>query len=989
MPLAWNEIRHRAIRFANDWSRAVSEAADKQTFWNEFFEVFGIARKTVASFEAPVRKVSGHDGYIDLFWKGVLLVEHKSAGGDLGKAQSQAFDYIQSLATDGKHAEIPRYVIVSDFARIVLYDLEPDEQLDLPRFNGRRVQVAAEFPLQEFHKQIRPFAFMAGYKQQKLDPEDPANLEATEIMAALHDALKAGGYTGHELRQFLVRILFCLFAEDTGIFGQPRQFELYLLNHTAPDGSDLGTRLARLFEVLNTPEDRRQTHLDTDIGEFPYVNGDLFKERLTFADFNRDMRDALLAACRFRWEKISPAVFGSLFQDVMLPKERRQIGAHYTAEKNIMKLIRSLFLDEFWAGLESIKMDKSTRGVARLDDLHQKLAGLRLFDPACGCGNFLVIAYRELRRLELEILKFRYEKQKSQGRDVQVMLSLLDVDQMYGIEIEEFPARIAEVALWLADHQANTELSLAFAQRYLRIPLRKSPHIQVGNALREDWNQLLPAKKCSYILGNPPFVGKQFMSAEQKADMAAVCGRVKGGGVLDFVTGWYFKAADYVRGTNIQCAFVSTNSISQGEQPGVLWADLYSRFQTKIHFAHRTFPWESEARGKAHVHVVIIGFGAGAGPGKVITDYEHDVEHPTSSQVTNINPYLVQGSDTVLTKRSTPVCEAPEIAFGSMPNDGGHLLLEPEDKRKLLQESPEASRFVRPYYGPDEFIKGNKRFCLWLVDATPDELRDLPEVMRRIEAVREERTKSKRTATKELAKTPFLFGEIRQPAKQYLAIPKTSSEKRACIPMAFLKPAVIAGADIFTIPNAGMFHFGVLTSQIHMAWVRYVCGRLKSDYRYSAGIVYNNFPWPPSSTVEQKSKVEAAAQAVLKARADNPDSTLASLYDPLTMPAALVKAHTALDRAVDRCYRKEPFPNDRARVEFLFKLYEQLTAPLIAATKARRPRSRKETIYPPKPPDPPAPQHPGPTREQAEGDAAHYFSAKEDPIPYGTRKRKD
>ena len=937
MPLGWNEIRHRAIKFAKSWSAAQSEAADKQTFWNEFFDVFGVSRRTLASFEAPVQKLTGHDGAIDLFWPGNLIVEHKSRGGNLDKAQSQAFQYIHALVNEGRHKEVPRYVIVSDFARIVLYDLEPEEQRNLPLFAGRRVQVAAEFNLAEFHQNIRPFAFVAGYKQQKLDPEDPANIEAAQLMARLHDALKGGGYTGHELRQFLVRILFCLFAEDTGIFPQPRQLELYLKNHTAEDGSDLGVKLARLFDVLNTPEDKRQANLDADLKEFPYVNGDLFAERLSFADFNTIMREALLLASGgFRWEKISPAVFGSLFQDVMLPKERRQIGAHYTAEKNIMKVVRSLFLDDLRAELDAIKADRSTRRFARLDEFHQKLARLTFFDPACGCGNFLVITYRELRALELDVLKLKFGTQQEMTLDQVNKLSLVDVDQMFGIEIEEFPARIAEVALWLADHQANTDLSIAFTQRYIRIPLRKSPHIHVGNALRMDWKQVLRPEKCSYVLGNPPFVGKQFMTGEQKADMAAVCGQVKGSGVLDYVTGWYFKAAEYMLRTNVRCAFVSTNSISQGEQPGILWGDLYSRFQMRIHFAHRTFPWESEARGKAHVHVVVIGFGSGSVPRKLIVDYETDVEHPTTTEVANINPYLVQGSDISLNKRGTPHSHAPEIAFGSMPNDGGHLLLEEEEKDKLLRDEPDAKRFIRPFYGPDEFIKGKKRFCLWLVDAAPNELRGLPEVMRRIELVREERAKSKRATTIELAKTPSLFGEIRQPTKRYLAIPKTSSERRMYIPMAFLQPTVIAGTDIFTIPDATAFHFGIITSHMHMAWVRYVCGRLKSDYRYSAGIVYNNFPWPEAVTSEQKAAVERDAQAVLDARAQFPESTLADLYDPVAMPPLLAKAHADLDRVVDRCYRKEPFPSDRARVEYLFRLYEQLTAPLIVGAKPKR-----------------------------------------------------
>ncbi len=941
MPLAWNEIRHRAIKFANDWSHAARESSDKQTFWNEFFDVFGISRKAVASFEAPVKKVSGRDGFIDLFWKGNLIVEHKSLGHDLSKAQSQAFEYIQALFSEGKHNEIPRYAIVSDFARVVLYDLEPEDQKQLPPFDDRRAQLAADFALQDFHKNIRPFAFIAGYKQQKLDPEDPANLEAARIMADLHDALKAGHYTGHELRVFLVRILFCLFAEDAGIFGQPRQFELYLINHTAPDGSDLGTKLARFFAVLNTPETQRQTHLEADLAEFPYVNGDLFKETLTFADFNSDMRNALLAASHFRWEKISPAVFGSLFQEVMQAPERRQLGAHYTAEKNILKVVRSLFLDDLYAELAAIKSDKSTRRSARLDELHAKLAGLRFLDPACGCGNFLVITYRELRALELEVLKLKHGLQQHFTLDQMSKLSRLDVDQMYGIEIEEFPARIAEVALWLVDHQANLNISIAFSEKFIRIPLRKSPHIHVANALRIDWAEVIVPEECSYILGNPPFVGKAFQTPEQKADMENIWGDVKGSRTLDYVSCWYRRSAEFIQGQRTTVAFVSTNSISQGEQVGIMWGALLPRYGVKLHFAHRTFAWESEARGKAHVHVVVVGFGASDRVGKRIFDYDEDPDRPTVSEVPNISPYLLAGNDAVVASRSTPLCDVPPIVFGSMPNDGGHLLLSDKERHELLAKEPGAKRFIRRIVGSEEFINGTKRWCLWLVGTAPGELRSMPEVMKRVVGVREHREKSTRKTTRALAASPMQFGEIRQPSVRYLIIPSVSSENRPYIPIAFARPSLIASNLVLMVPGANAYHFGVLTSAIHMAWTRQVCGRLKSDFRYSNKLVYNNYPWPQAATDAQKAKVEEAAQGVLDARKKFPEATLADLYDPLVMPPLLAKAHSVLDRAVDRGYRKEPFGSDRDRVEFLFALHEQLTAPLLPGNKAARAPRRK------------------------------------------------
>ena len=495
MPLSWNEIRHRAIAFSREWQGETREAAERQSFWNDFFNVFGVRRRTVATFEEPVKKLSGDWGFIDLFWPGRLLVEHKSAGEDLGKAHAQGMDYIRGLKDTKRDREIPRWLIISDFARIALHDLEPDQDTDAPLLT--RLPSRVEFPLVDLHKHVRHFAFIAGYTHHRLNPEDPANLEATQLMCDLHDALQAGGYNGHELKRFLVRILFCLFAEDNGIFPQ-KGFELFLRDRTADDGSDLGLRLEQLFRVLNTATLKRQQNLDEELRDFPYVNGELFAERLEFAEFNADMRNGLLACCAFRWETISPAVFGSLFQAVMDSKERRRIGGHYTAEKNILKVIRSLFLDDLRAEFDSIKVDRSTRRTARLQEFHEKLAKLRFLDPACGCGNFLVITYRELRKLELEVLLELYGQQHEMSLDDVTQLSKVNVDQFYGIEIEEFPARIAEVALWLIDHQANIALSQAFGQFYDRLPLCASPHIVVGNALRTDWRTVLPPEPCSY-----------------------------------------------------------------------------------------------------------------------------------------------------------------------------------------------------------------------------------------------------------------------------------------------------------------------------------------------------------------------------------------------------------------------------------------------------------------------------------------------------------
>lgn len=931
MPLSWNEIRHRAIAFSKEWTGVKSERAEKQTFWNEFFDVFGIRRRVVASFEEPVKKISGDYGFIDLFWPGIVLVEHKSFGKDLGKAESQAFRYIRDLAGEGRTDEIPRYVIVSDFAHIALHDLEPEDQLGFALFDDRRVSTI-EFPLSEFHQHIHAFAFIPGYKQHKFQEQDPINIKAVEIMGRLHDTLEVGGYSGHKLERFLVRILFCLFGQCTGIF-EPESFRLYLLNRTAEDGSDLGLHLAHLFEVLNTPPEKRQKNLDEALAAFRWVNGELFAENLGFADFNRDMRNALLACTRFDWSRISPAIFGSLFQAVMEPKERRQIGGHYTSERDILKVIRSLFLDDLRAEFERAKGSR-----AELRRFHEKLAGLRFLDPACGCGNFLVITYRELRQLELETLKLLYGLEGTGGQQVFEIdrLSLADVDQFYGIEISEWPVRIAEVAMWLMDHQMNIRLSEAFGDYFVRLPLKKSPTIVCGNALRLDWKKILPTERCSFVLGNPPFVGKHLMTAEQGQDMELVWGEADGAGLLDYVTGWYRKAAEYIQGSHIQVGFVSTNSISQGEQVGALWNPLFRGFGLKIHFAHRTFKWESEARGKAHVHVVVIGFGAFGATNRRIYDYDSAGEQVTLSMVRNVSPYLIEGPDAAIVSRTKPICNVPEIIYGTKPVDGGHLILSDEEKKQFLRENPDATKFIRPFIGSDEFINGISRWCLWLQSATPQEVRSIAGIKKRVEAVRESRLASKKEPTRRKADSPTLFAEIRQPASDYLLIPSVSSETRRYVPIGFIPKEFIASNLVMFVPNAALFHFGTLSSSMHMAWMRQVCGRLESRYRYSNKLVYNNYPWPEAPSVKQRAAVEAAAQSVLDARKLFPNSTLADLYDPLAMPPALGKAHADLDRAVELCYRPQPFENDRQRVEHLFALYEKLTAPLMAPAKKRQ-----------------------------------------------------
>jgi hypothetical protein len=640
------------------------------------------------------------------------------------------------------------------------------------------------------------------------------------------------------------------------------------------------------------------------------------------------MRVALLQCCNFRWEKISPAVFGSLFQNIMGDRERRQIGAHYTSERDIMKLIRSLFLDELRAQFESIRRNRR-----ELAPFHRRLGEMRFLDPACGCGNFLVLAYRELRRLELDIIQARFGDTPSDG-DIRAS-ALVNVSQFHGVEIEEWPVRIAEVAMWLMDHQMNNMLFERFGQQKATIPLTDSPHIRHDNALRADWNDLLPAEQCTYILGNPPFVGKKARNKDQAADMASVFEGVSGAGVLDYVCCWYLRAQQYMGRHDIRAAFVSTNSITQGEQPGVLWSELFRRNGLTIHFAHRTFSWESEARGKAHVHVVIIGFGPGAPAIRKLWEHSGDSNDSTCTEVGNINPYLVEGPDILLQSRERPVSGVPEMVFGNMPNDNGNLILSEDERQDIIARDPRVMPYVKPLVSAKEYLHGIPRWCLWLVNAPPEIIRGSEELRTRVGKVRRFRIVSVRETTRELAKYPALFGEIRQPKSRYVLVPRHSSENRRYIPLSYFSPNHVVHDSCLFVPRATMYHFGVLSSAMHMAWVRQVCGRIKSDLRYSTRLVYNNFPWPHELTDAKRERVEEGAQAVLDAREQFPDSTLAGLYDPDAMPAPLRRAHERLDKAVDACYRRQPFTSERQRLEFLFGLYEQLIAPLTRTTKHR------------------------------------------------------
>jgi len=906
-PLSWIEIKARALEFAKEWAGEQREGAEAQTFWNDFFDVFGVRRRTVAAFEEKVRNIKGQFGFIDLFWRGKLLAEHKSYGKSLDKAASQAFEYIQCLKDENRDDEIPRYVIVSDFAKIVLYDLEP-----VPEDGDPPVLV---FPIKDLHKHVHAFAFIPGYKIHHSHKEDAANIKAAELMGRVHDALAISGYSGHALERFLVRVLFCLFAEDTGIF-EPNAFTTFVEQNTREDGTDLGPQLAQLFDVLDTPEPKRQKNLDELLASFRYVNGGLFEETLRIPACNRAIRDAILTATRFDWCRISPAVFGSLFQSVMDPEARRRCGAHYTTEENIMKVIRPLFLDELRAEFEKYKSNKN-----KLQEFHAKLASLTFFDPACGCGNFLVLAYRELRLLEMDVLEVLFKKgERFLGSD---FISQVNVDQFYGIEIVEFPVRIAETALWLMDHQMNMLASERFGQYYVRLPLKKSAKIVFGNALRIDWNDVLSKQKCSYILGNPPFVGAKYQDAVQKEDIRLVFGKMPNVGLLDYVSCWYFKAAEYIQNTHIQVGYVSTNSITQGEQVGVLWSFLFDR-GINIRFAYRTFVWSSEAKGKAHVHCVIIGFSLSEPVNRWI--FESDGNTLTKRKVARISRYLVDADDIVVTNRREPLCDVPKLAIGNKPIDGGHYLFSDEEKVEFIKLEPKAAPLFRKWLGAKEFINGWNRWCLWVGDCSPSEIRSMPEVRKRVKAVRQYRQNSTSIPTQKIADKPARFHVENMPTKRYLVIPEVSSERRSYIPIAFLSPSVLASNKLRILRDATLWHFGILTSAMHMAWNRQVGGRRKSDYQYSVNLVYNNFPWATNVSATNRKRVEEKAKAVLEARKQFSDSSLADMYDPDCMPPALAKAHRELDKAVDRCYRSKAFRDEQERLEFLFARYEKLIA---------------------------------------------------------------
>lgn len=922
-----------AAQFARRFQNEKRERAEKDTFWNEFFAIFGLDRFRTATTEYAVKHRNGHTKFADVFWAGRLLCEHKSAGKDLDAAFEQAMGYVEEIRRHNPK-DVPRHIIVSDFATMKLYDLK----------DGTNVF----FPLSELpeHIKLRHFDFMDGITHELRQAQEQANIEAAAAVGSLYQAFRAdGSYDEHSLKQFLIRLLFCFFADDTLIF-EPGQFEGYLKKYTREDGEDIGGTLNRLFAVLNTPSERRAQNMNTELRAFPYVNGKLFEEQLGEFYFNAELRELLLQCSERDWAEISPEIFGNLFQSVMDNVERRELGAHYTEEGNILKVIDGLFMDNLRQRFQAAcKVSGKAKRTAAIYELHQEIGRLQFLDPACGCGNFLVVAYRELRRLEDDIIGELYSIEDGQY-DMATFIIETHIGQFHGIEIDEYPAQIAKVAMWLTDHQCNLRTAERFGKTRPSIPLTDSAEIINANSLHTDWPQ------ADYIFGNPPFVGKQYQTPAQKTDIQMICGGIKGFGILDYVANWYVKAARIIGQTpKVQAAFVSTNSITQGEQASVLWQYLFKQ-DIEIHFAHRTFQWTSQASGKAAVHCVIVGFRqperhTGA---KYLFDYPDIKGLPKKHTASNINQYLTDAPSTIINKQRKQICNELPMVFGSMPNDGGNLLLSTAEKQALLAAEPLAAQYIRPFFGSEEFLNDKERWCLWFHGISETrlhhDLKQMPQTAQRIESVRQKRSESDRATTKELAATPHLFGEIRQPASgNYLIIPRVSSEARAFIPIGYVDCNTINSDANFMLPNATLYHFGILCSTMHNAFMRAVAGRLESRYRYSNTIVYNNFPFPfapqsegrPAPADEQKHRaaIEAAAQAVLDARAfyrqeaareGLPPPSLADLYRPDAPFTRLHQAHRALDKAVDAAYGYKGGHEDGSRTAFLFALYQKAAA---------------------------------------------------------------
>lgn len=919
------EHRLAAKQFAADWQGRGDEKQETQTFWLALLQkVYGVTEPDkFISFEKTVNvdnvktgksNTKFIDGYIGATR---VLIEQKGAKIDLNKGELQSDGSLlspyQQARRYGGYLPVnqqPRWIVVCNFKEFRIHDMNHPN--DTPEI----------LLLSDLEKEYARLNFLVNTGDENIRKEMEISLQAGELVGVLYDALlkqyaePESEQTLKSLNALCVRLVFCLYAEDSGIFGKRNMFHDYLQAHRAEDRR----ALINLFRVLDQKEEERDRYLDDDLAAFPYVNGGLFaNEDIEIPRLSDEIIDLLLSRASedFDWSAISPTIFGAVFESTLNPQTRRSGGMHYTSIENIHKVIDPLFLDALKTELNDIKAISVKRNRdAKLRIFQTRLASLTFLDPACGSGNFLTETYLSLRRLENEVLSLLYEGQIVMDMNDPIQVS---ISQFYGIEINDFAVTVAKTALWIAESQMMKETEDVVRMSLDFLPLKTNAHIVEGNALQMDWEDVVSKTQLNYIMGNPPFIGYTYQSTEQKADLQNTMAGI--GKNIDYVSGWYFKAAQLMQSTAIRTAFVSTNSITQGEQVAGVWKPMFERLGIHIDFAHRTFRWDSEANLKAHVHCVIVGFSVQMNPAEKLLFTSKQVQH-----VQNISPYLIDAPTLFIESRNKPLCNVPEICKGSQPTDGGNLIVTEEDYNGFMKQAPASAKYIRRFLGADEFLNGKNRYCLWLDGISPKELQGMPLVLERVQLVREFRLSSKKAATRKQADTPTLFTENRQPSEDFIAIPEVSSGTRRYIPMGFLHPDTICSNKLQILPGASIYHFGVLMSNVHMAWMRTVCGRLKSDYDYSAKIVYNNFPWPVP-TEKQKAKIEQSAQAILDARSLYPDCSLAVLYNEVTMPPELRKAHQVNDRAVMEAYGFwGKFNSESACVAELMKMYQQLAS---------------------------------------------------------------
>jgi len=908
-----------AKTFAEEWKNRGYEKGDSQPFWLALLqEVYGVEHPAqYITFEEQVHL--DHTSFIDGFIHSThVLIEQKSRGKDLRAPIRQSdgslltpFQQAQRYSAVLPYSERPRWIITCNFEEFLVYDMEK------PTGEPESIKLA------DLPKEYYRLQFLVDKEDENIRREMEISIKAGELVGLLYDEIleqyidKTNEHSLKSLNELCVRLVFCLYAEDSGLFGGHNKFHNYIKSF--PSDKMRGA-IIDLFRVLDTKPEDRDPYWDEELTSFPYVNGGLFAdENIEIPHFNDRIRDLLLhnASEDFDWSDISPTIFGAVFESTLNPETRRSGGMHYTSIENIHKVIDPLFLDELREELESIKalkVDKTRE--SRINAFREKLASLTFLDPACGSGNFLTETYISLRRLENEAIEVVTRGQML--IDMTDDLIRVSIGQFYGIEINDFAVTVAKTALWIAESQMMQETERIVLKELDFLPLRSYANIVEGNALRMDWEDVVPKTKLNYIMGNPPFVGYTYQSGLQKDDLAFLTSKI--GKNIDYVAGWYYKSTELMLGTSIRAALVSTNSITQGEQVSAIWKPLFLNYGVHIDFAHRTFRWDNEASSKAQVHCVIVGFSCAPNP-KPKTLYSSE----RLIYASNINPYLIDAPNVFIEKRSKPICQVPKMSKGSQPTDGGNLIIRADEYDALVQSEPDVLHFVRLYLGAEEFLNAKKRFCLWLEGASPKCINSIPAIKERIRKVQEFRLQSKKASTRKCADTPTLFTENRQPKTDYIVVPEVSSENRKYVPMDFMSPDVICSNKLQLIPSAELYHLGVLESNVHMAWMRVICGRLKSDYDYSGNIVYNNFPWP-NPTAEQKASIEQTAQAILDARALYPDCSLADLYDELTMPPELRKAHQNNDRAVMRAYGFGKEQNtESACVAALMKMYQELT----------------------------------------------------------------